>query len=385
MSSTTFAFALLAENDLEKVAHTLKTIESQEVGDNIHKQIVIAHDNADLTEDWISTVLDSSSVRVTLVPLALDGTHPQARRISMLTALASALPEDVDWVWTLADNASLYSKFGLEQLITQLAMPTNQDVRFVHGCLATKSYDTGYTQMATVRSLCEAHGYFEILGAPSSLIIAADVFRVAFGKHLAEIAEQARGGDIRVTPFTQCQLLYLALADTPGLLIDSKLIAQDYVKTFDDDSDISESKQMFLIAGELVELAHILETENSWGMHFFRFGQKSIWTELLAYQSRISASFDHTVEQQDAQMIAFIDNWQVLLSLADHVNDKEATSIIRNVVTNGIRYTLELLHGEEDSLKKLENFFAAQLANDLVYPSTLLRPDHMMQLMRKSA
>ena len=55
-------------------------------------------------------------------------------------------------------------------------------------------------------------------------------------------------------------------------------------------------------------------------------------------------------------MIAFIDNWQVLLSLADHLNDKEAASIIRNVVTNGIRYTLELLHGEEDSLKKLENF-----------------------------
>ena len=91
---------------------------------------------------------------------------------------------------------------------------------------------------------------------------------------------------------------------------------------------------MFLIAGELVELAHILETDNSWGMHFFRFGQKSIWTELLAYQSQISASFEHTVEQQDAQMIAL--RQLVLLSLADHVNDKEAASIIRNVVTNGI-------------------------------------------------
>ena len=50
------------------------------------------------------------------------------------------------------------------------------------------------------------------------------------------MAEQARDGDIRVTPFTQCQLLYLALADTPGLLIDTKLVAQDRVKTFDEDS-----------------------------------------------------------------------------------------------------------------------------------------------------
>ena len=224
MSSTTFAFALLAGNDLDKVAHTLNTITAQEVGADTSTRIVIAHDNADLTEEWVATVLDGSDVAVTLVPLALEGAHPQARRISMLTALAAALPEDVDWVWTLADDASLYSKFGLEQLITQLAMPAHQDVRFVHGCLAPKSYDTGYTQMATVRSLCESHGYFEILGAPSSLIMAADVFRIAFGKHLAEMAEQARDGDIRVTPFTQCQLLYLALADTPGLLIDTKLL-----------------------------------------------------------------------------------------------------------------------------------------------------------------
>ena len=170
-----------------------------------------------------------------------------------------------------------------------------------------------------------------------------------------------------------------------GLLIDSKLVAQDSVKTFDSHSDISESKQMFLIAGELVELAHILESENSWGIHFFRFGQKSIWTELLAYQARLSASFDNEIAQDNADMVAFIDNWQVLLSLADHVANAETSSIIRDVVTNGVKYTLELLHGEEKSLEKLENFFSAQLANDLVYPSTLLRPDHMMQLMKKSA
>ena len=303
----------------------------------------------------------------------------------MLTALAASIPEDVDWVWTLADDASLYSKFGLKQLSAELAIPAHRDVRFVHACLATKSYDTGYTQMASVRSLCEDHGYFEILGTLSSLVIAADVFRFAFSKHLAEMAEKARDGDIRVTPFTQCQLLYLALSDITGLLVDTKLVAQDQVKNFDDNSDISESKQIFLIAGEIVELAHTLESDNSWDMHFFRFGQKSMWSELLAYQSRLSATFDISIEQDDANLIAFIDNWQVLLSLADHVTDPEASSIIRNVVTNGIRYTLELLHGEEDSLKKLENFFAAQLANDLVYPSTLLRPDHIMQLMRKSA
>ena len=70
-----------------------------------------------------------------------------------------------------------------------------------------------------------------------------------------------------------------------------------------------------------------------------------------------SASFDNEIAQENADMVAFIDNWQVLLSLADHVANAETSSIIRDVVTNGVKYTLELLHGEEKSLTKLENFF----------------------------
>ena len=385
MSSTTFAFALLAGNDLDKLAHSLSTIASQEVGLETQTHIIIAHDNPDLTQAWVETTLEGRDLTVLLVPVALDGAHPQARRSSMLAALAAAMPEGVDWVWTLSDDATLYSKFTLEQLASELRVPAHKDVGFVHACLAQKSYDTGYSQLAPVRSLCETHGYFEILGKLSSLVLAADAFRNAFGQHMANIAQQARNGDIRVTPFTQCQLLYLALANTAGLLIDSKMVGQDQVSTFDQNSDLSESKQMFLIAGELVELAHILEVDNSWDMHFFRFGQRNIWSELLEFQKRISSSFDKNVSQQDAQMITFIDNWQVFLSLCDHVSDSEAASIIRNVATNGIRYTLEILNGEDSGLKKMENFFAAQLANDLIYPSTLLRPDHMMKLMRKSA
>ena len=171
------------------------------------------------------------------------------------------------------------------------------------------------------------------------------------------------------------------------MLIDSKLISQKKLKVLQDRSDISDSKQMFFVAGELVELAQSTDKVTQWDMHFFRFGQKSIWTELLAYQSRICKSFDENVSEKNPDLIEFIDNWQVLLSLADHISSKEVASIIRNIVTNGIKYTLELLSQDDKtySLIKLENFFQAQLVNDLVYPTTLMRPDHMMQLMRKSA
>ena len=91
MSSTTAAFALLAGNDLDKVAHTLNTITAQEVGADTSTRIVIAY-NADLTEEWVATVLDGSDVAVTLVPLALEG-PPAGRRISMLTAPLPRFPK----------------------------------------------------------------------------------------------------------------------------------------------------------------------------------------------------------------------------------------------------------------------------------------------------
>ena len=58
---------------------------------------------------------------------------------------------------------------------------------------------------------------------------------------------------------------------------------------------------------------------------------------------------------------------------------------MRHDVTNGIKYTLELLNGDDRSIEKLEKFFGNLLKEDVIYPSTLLRPDHMMRLMKKSA
>ena len=282
-----------------------ETIASQEAVAEINKKIIIAHDNVALTEEWVRQVLSGNDISVVLVPVSLDDTHPQARQSSMLAALSNAMPDDVDWVWTLTDDASLYSKFSLEQVWTHLQAPSHQDVRFVHTCLAPKSYDTGYAQKASVRSLCESHGYFEILGSTSSLVLAKDVFCLAFGEHLGAIAEQARNADIRITRFTQCQLLYVTLAEMNGLLIDSKLVAQDSVKTFDIHSDISESKQMFLIAGELVA-AHILESENSWGIHSFVSDKKHL-DRVVGLSGSLRASFDNEIAQDNADMV-FIDN-----------------------------------------------------------------------------
>ena len=92
-------------------------------------------------------------------------------------------------------------------------------------------------------NLCETYGYFEVLGTPSSLVLAADIFKIVHYDHLVEIAEQDKN-DIRITPFTYVNF-YISGLRRMGMLIDAKLISQKQLKVLQNGSDISDSKQMF--------------------------------------------------------------------------------------------------------------------------------------------
>lgn len=384
MGATTVAFAILAGEDSEKIAHTLKSVAAQEIDSHTTVKAILVHDDESITEESVAAMLAGAKLDVSLHHISLAGSHPQSRQISMMAEAGASVPEDVDWVWTLANDATLYSKNSLQQIVKMLRMPTLANISFIHACLESKSYDTGYSQMSKLEQLCNLHGYWEILGTPSSLLLAADQFRLCFGKYLADIALQARAGDIRITPYTYCQLAYLALANEEGLVVDSKLVAQDKSLQLLPGVQRSESAQLFDIAGEAIELSQVAELE-SWSVDFLRYGQRTIWTELLAQQAALAKNLELGIPEKDARVIEFIDNWQVILTLGDLVDDKDAKMIIRNLVTNGIKYTLELLNGDETSIEKLEKFFASLLKENAIYPSTLLRPDHMMKLMKKSA
>tara|TARA_X000000950_G_scaffold260583_1_gene330109 strand:+ start:209 stop:1363 length:1155 start_codon:yes stop_codon:yes gene_type:complete len=384
MGNTTVAFAILVGEDPEKTAYTLKSVAAQEIDSQTTVKAILVHDDEGITEESVATMLAGAELDVSLQHVSLSDSHPQSRQISMMATAGASIPEDVDWVWTLANDATLYSKNSLQKIVTLLQMPALAHISFVHACLESKSYDTGYSKMSNLEELCNSHGYWEVLGTPSSLVLAAGQFRRCFGKHLADIALQAQSGDIRITPYTHCQLAYLGLAHEEGLVVDSKLVSQDKSLQLLPGAQGSESAQLFDIAGEAIELAQIAELE-SWAVDFFRYGQRTIWTELLAQQGELVKNLEPGIPEKDTRVIEFIDNWQVILTLGDLVDDGDARMIIRNLVTNGIKYTLELLNGDDRSIEKLEKFFGNLLKEDVIYPSTLLRPDHMMRLMKKSA
>ena len=170
MSTNKFAFAVIAGETIENVENSLKSICAQKIGPEVEKTILLAHNNPQLNEEWVTSILKDEDICVTLLPIDLEDAHPQARKASMLAAIANAIPEDVSWVWTITDDAALYSKLSLQQVNNHLSDFGTQKISFVHACLSQKSYDTGHAQIDSVRNLCEMHGYFEVLGTTSSLV-----------------------------------------------------------------------------------------------------------------------------------------------------------------------------------------------------------------------
>ena len=142
MSTNKFAL-LCAGETIENVENSLKSICAQKIGPEVEKTILLAHNNPQLNEEWVTSILKDEDICVTLLPVDLENAHSQARDVSMLAAIANAIPEDVAWVWTIADDAALYSKLSLQQVNEHLSDIGTQKI-IIHACLSQKSYDTGY-------------------------------------------------------------------------------------------------------------------------------------------------------------------------------------------------------------------------------------------------
>ena len=84
-------------------------------------------------------------------------------------------------------------------------------------------------------------------------------------------------------------------------------------------------------------------------------------------------------------MLHFIDQWQVILRIADYVDHQDVSNVIYDVVTNGIRLTLDFLQGEDQTKDRIMTFFKEQTRKMKTYPTTMYRADHLTQLMQKSA
>ena len=81
-----------------------------------------------------------------------------------------------------------------------------------------------------------------------------------------------------------------------------------------------ENSEWFRIARELIELGVATGETVKWDAHFFRYGTASLWSELVRQQGVCAEHFTHEVTSDSTEMLHFIDQWQVILSIADYID-----------------------------------------------------------------
>ena len=381
MDTLHFGFAVAAFGTIDDIRETLESIGAQDVDAQTNMSVVVAHHDETVTEESVRAALGDTLTDVRLLAIE-PHENVDVMRCGAMPALADAMPENLDWVWVLEDGHRLYARSSLQQLANTIREDTHSQVHMIHVCDVNKSFDTGHIQINTVTELCETFGFSEILGSPSCLVMRPSHFKFAHGAHLAETAERARDGEIWVTPHTCAQFVYLAMAENDSLLVDLKLVD---LESSGSNVETRTGEDWFRLTRELIELGNAMGMDTKWDPHFFRHGDSSLWIELVRQQGLAVDSFTPEMDEASESVVRFIENWQVLLHLADCVRNDEAKTIIQNVVTNGVKLTLDFLRDEAKDTTRLKAFFAEQIKDARTYPSTLYRADYLMRLLKQSA
>ena len=74
---------------------TLENVENhlhpREIGPGF-MTILLAHNNPQLNEEWVTSILKDHDICVTLLPIDLEDAHPQVRNVHV-AAIANAIPK----------------------------------------------------------------------------------------------------------------------------------------------------------------------------------------------------------------------------------------------------------------------------------------------------
>ena len=376
-----FGIGIIAYDNPSALSDTVESIALQNLGENISLKIVVARNSDSISEAAIREAFAGCTENLSFIDISAYH-DSNVMRCEALSALAEAFPNEANWVWTLEAGDRLWQADSIQLLATELQNRKYFDSAAVHLCDATRSFDSGHTEQKNIGQLCEMFGYLEIVGRISSLVLRPQHFKFAFSKHLKQTATAARQNEIWVSHHTHSQFLFLAMSKSQASMLDLKIIDQ---ATGENWAAPQSSNAWFNIARELIELGVTIGDDEKWRPHFFRYGTISLFSELVRQQGVCAEQFTEELTNDSIEMLHFLDQWQVILSLADYLDHEKARDIIHNVVTEGIRLTLDFLQSEHKSTNGFEAFFKKQSKQIHTYPKTLLPAEHIAQLMQKSA
>lgn len=381
MAKINLALALIDYNGGQHFRETLDSISKQDACNDVELSVVVVRCQSSVSEQEIANVLKDCTNKVTVINI--DPNPEKAIALcDALSNISACLGDDVEWIWTLEEGNRLASRDTIRKVAATIRESAPSNVHMIHACSADRSFNTGYVHQGKVQDLCNRFGYFEIFGKPAFSIVRSQHFKFAYNHQLSETASAAKTGDIWVTEHTHSQFLFLALALSEVVSIDLKLVDTD---EWTSSPIVIGPDDWFKITREIIELAEAAGENTLWSPHFFRYGTLSLWNQLIHQQAICSERLNPSMMATSIEYLHFIDQWNIILRLADYVDDKELTNIIVDVVTNGIRLTLEYLQDDTKDKTALNSFFEEQNQDMGIYPTTMMRPDYLMQCLQKSA
>lgn len=306
----------------------------------------------------------------------IAGADPELGVTGYLHRLAEHVKEH-DWVWAINSNHYMHSKNALNFLADSLTKRECEHVEIASVGIAGKSFDSSIVDVRSLTDLCNTHGFFEMLGNPSSLVVRGYAFGTAFGRHVTDMVSMLTSVRKTDTTWWHAKLLFMALHNQQGAFIDYKLLAEvDPMETLAANETMPFAiGNTSSLASDLIELNFAVGDDVLWAPKFFRVGQESIWYH-LAHQQYARAlaygSMKDGVETGQVELFdAMIANWQLMLTLTECVGHPKVQNTLKQLVIDGIRHTMEL-HQEPQLSESARRYFENCTAVTKIFSATTL-------------
>lgn len=376
MESTKVGFVVFAYEDTDRAANTLRSIASQEIDAPFDATLILVHDCDSFTLDTVRVLTQDKISDIQLIRVQFKEFDLPVKKTIALAGLSNNIPEDLDWVWLLEDSTSLHTKESFKKVHNKIHQSIDEKVNVIHACEAVRALDTDTIEIGTVEDVCEIHGYFEVLGDLSTLIIRRTEFNKAFGKHFQDIIENLKTTESEKANFVHAQLIFLSMRESDIAIFDNRLVRRkDNFLLEDGQIDLERVVSMM---EQICELSDAINPGTRWQPDFFRVRDTNLCLKLLTLNGEVLKDLrsDALMSTKIAKLTV---GWQGMLRLIDHIDDDRHQVAFTDAITAATGLLIDVIDQKPGSAEKLKSMF---LANEpqagKVYPSTLFNTPYQL-------
>lgn len=216
-----FVIAIPTFNRLPQLRRALSALAALRVPGGM--QLTVAISNI-ASADGTSEFLDK--VKLPNAEMCIHN-EPDLRTRLNFVFLSKVVPVDADWVWLHGDDDRILDSNALEKVVQVLGAEGHDAASMLVVPQAKRTRATGRTYAGKTIDLCNTHGFHEIMGWISQLIMRGSVYRSAMEaleKSSVSITSDDSLTSNRNSPFHLASLIFSQIREKITILFDEALI-----------------------------------------------------------------------------------------------------------------------------------------------------------------